>query len=43
MEKENPLIEFAKALARWQAKEDAESLQPSNDDVKPATPAKRSK
>ncbi len=43
MEKENPLIEFVKALARWQAKADAEGLRPSNDDAKPATPAKRSK
>ncbi len=43
MEKENPLIEFAKALARWQAKVDAETLQASNDDVKTVAPAKRLK
>lgn len=43
MERENPLIEFVKALARWQAKEDAEILRPSDDDAKPGTPAKRSK
>lgn len=43
MEAENPLIEFVKALARRQARIDAGAPEPSNDDEKPATPAKRSK
>lgn len=43
MEAENPLIEFVKALARRQARIDAMAQELSNDDEKPAKPAKRSK
>lgn len=43
MEAENPLIEFVKALARRQARIDAAGSEPSNNNDKPATPAKRSK
>jgi len=43
MEKENPLIEFVKALARRQARIDAMAMHPTNDDSKPPVKDVRTK